>query len=222
MVLDMNTMQSQRLLALIETNDDIRNTSFIVEEAPLDFFNPEDDLEFHATRLLLLIKYCAMDTVEEEKSSIKGRTKLAKLDFFLRYPTYLKQALDKNPFSDKKINLYMEPYETQNIEATMIRYKYGPWDNKYYDVFAYLLAKGLIEIISIDHVDHFVITEQGKTVVELLALERNYVSLIERCQIIRESLAQKSGAWLKDFIYRSFPQIVGQSMGSLIKGVHNA
>lgn len=222
MGLTMNTVQSKELLTLIESSNEIRKTSFEVDEEPLQFFDPEDCIEFHATRLLLLIKYCSTNEVDEEKASIKGRTKLAKLDFFLRYPTYLEQALDKKPFSNEEINLHLESYERQNIEATMIRYKYGPWDKKYYDVFAYLLAKGLIEISSIGGVDNFLITEQGEVIVELLSLERTYVSLIERCVIIKDSLAQKSGSWLKRFIYRNFPQIVGQPMGSLIKGVYDA
>ena len=52
---------------------------------------PEDFTELHAGRLLLLIYLVGQGS---RKIKIKSRTKLAKLDFFLRYPSYLKKAIE--------------------------------------------------------------------------------------------------------------------------------
>jgi hypothetical protein len=42
----------------------------------------DDVLEFHAARLLLLLRHCGIS------NRIDGLTKLAKLDFFVRYPQF--------------------------------------------------------------------------------------------------------------------------------------
>ncbi|MEN8221563.1 MAG: hypothetical protein ABFS56_35525 [Pseudomonadota bacterium] len=141
--------------------------------------------------------------MENGEHSIKGRTKLAKLDFFLRYPVYLEKALDKL----KKGRLTLEEHEKQNIETRMIRYKYGPWDEKYYDVWAYLLAKGLIVIKPINGIDYFLITPQGKAAVDSLLGLETYNVIKKRCQVIKKSLAKRK---------------VGQPIGSTIKGVYDA
>lgn len=214
--------QSQQLLELLQANDAIKRTSFVVDETPLEFFEPEDSLEFHASRLLFLLRYCSVDKFDEGMTGIKGRTKLAKLDFFLRYPMYLEQALRAPEFEALRLGFHLEERERHSIEAKMIRYKYGPWDSKYYDVFAYLLAKGLIVIKIKDGVDYFIITESGSDAVEKLLQHGPYTELTDRCQIIKRTLARFQGTWLKNFIYRRFPQIVGQPLGRSIEGVFYA
>ena len=209
--------QSDRLLDKITADEDIKCISFTVDPRPLVFFEPEDTIEFHASRLLLLLKFCGSEL--EEGPAIKGRTKLAKLDFFLRYPIYLNKALQKLRRED--LTLHLEERETQSIEATMIRYKYGPWDKKYYDVFAYLVAKGLMAIVSKGGVDHFVLTPEGEAVIEMLLQQDAYNELVNRCQVIKKALGRRSGKSLREFIYRNFPEIVRQPVGSIIERVYH-
>lgn len=45
-------------------------------------WDPDDAVDFHASRLLLLLNLCGTNP----GPGIEGRTKFAKLDFFLRYP----------------------------------------------------------------------------------------------------------------------------------------
>src|SRR5438094_599330 len=94
----------------------------------------DDSLEFHAARLLLLLFYSRGKT-----KKIEGRTKLAKMDFLVRYPTYLAEAA-----RIKKVETSIKT--TARPESLMIRYRYGPWDARYYNIFAYIVAKGFIEI----------------------------------------------------------------------------
>ncbi len=76
-------------------------------------------------RLLVLIS-----TFTTERTNLDGRTKLAKLDFFLRYQTYFKRALKiRNP-QLKEVNLRISSEET--VESKMVRYRYGPWDPSYF------------------------------------------------------------------------------------------
>ncbi len=46
----------------------------------------DDILEFHAARLLLLLSVCGVS------GRIDGLTKMAKLDFFARYPAFFETA----------------------------------------------------------------------------------------------------------------------------------
>lgn len=161
----------------------------------------EDSLEFHASRILLLLRY-----VGGRKFKIEGRTKLAKLDFFLRYPTYLHKALG---ISDTE-NYFPNP------ESPMIRYKYGPWDAKYYNVFALLTAKGLIEITPTTKGDIFQLTETGKFAVSEL-INPDYQELIDRCKLIYDHFKRFSGSKLKNLIYENFPEIVNKPLGEEIK-----
>jgi len=209
--------QSESLFSTITANEDIKRVSFTVDPSPLLFLEPRDATEFHASRLLLLLKFCGSEI--EEGPAIKGRTKLAKLDFFLRYPFYLNKALQK--LGRKDLVLHLEERETRSIEAAMIRYKYGPWDKKYYDIFAYLVAKGLMAIVPKGGIDHFVLTPEGEAVVEMFLQQDAYNELVKRCQIIKRALGRRSGESLKEFIYRNFPEIVRQSIGSIIEGVYH-
>jgi len=92
----------------------------------------DDIIEFHAARLLLLLGLCGVS------SSIDGLTKLAKLDFFVRYPQ----------FFDKACAVLGEQVQSAStsIESSMVRYHYGPWDHRYYKILAYLRSRGLIQI----------------------------------------------------------------------------
>lgn len=95
-----------------------------IAEVPPSIALPADDiLEFHAARLLLLIRICGT------ASRIDGLTKLAKLDFFVRYPDFFEVA-SKTPASG---NTYKH-----TIESAMVRHHYGPWDKRYYHVLSVL------------------------------------------------------------------------------------
>src|SRR5438445_13586516 len=98
-----------------------------------ELFNPSPLGE---GRLLLLI-----NTFTTGTKSMEGRTKLAKLDFFLRYPAYLERAL----VILGPVDFSVPEEERGNIEATMIRYRFGPWDPSYFSLLGVLIGKGLVE-----------------------------------------------------------------------------
>src|SRR5687767_8037481 len=97
----------------------------------------DESLAYHAARVLLLIARCGTPRSARAaaRPGIHGRTLLAKLDFFLRYPEYLRRAaaLLRRPVGEAAMG---ETYrqETTSVESRMVRYRYGPWDHLYYPV----------------------------------------------------------------------------------------
>jgi len=212
--------QTTLLIEKIKTNEKLKQVFFEVDPTPLDFFDPDDSIEFHASRILILLGLCSRDKISRDKVGIKGRTKLAKLDFFLRYPVYLDKALEKLNIDKKKFTFEIEESEKHSVEASMIRYKYGPWDQRYYDIFAYLLGKELIEVNIIGGTDYFSVSDIGKSALKELLYTEAFQPLVSRCQVIKKVLGWRTGESLKNIIYKYFPEIVNQPIGSLISGIY--
>ena len=61
------------------------------------------DEQIHLGRIILLL--AAFDRGELEQPAIQGITKLAKLDFLLRYPTYFEKAMRARKVSERKIGI---------------------------------------------------------------------------------------------------------------------
>src|SRR5579872_7279082 len=86
----------------------------------------EDDDNLHFGRLLVLL---STFVGKDERGSVEGLTKLAKLDFLLRYPVNLERALQVRAGKGKEARV--EEYERKSIESSMVRYRFGPWDFRY-------------------------------------------------------------------------------------------
>lgn len=89
----------------------------------------DDVLEFHAARLLLLFRICGT------KDRISGLTKMAKLDFFVRYPQF---------FERLRAHIHnTAPVVSRSVESSMVRHHYGPWDKRYITFSLASKVKGL-------------------------------------------------------------------------------
>ncbi len=168
----------------------------------------DDVLEFHAARLLLLIRICG------EKGVLKGLTKMAKLDFFVRYPQFFQKAT-------RVLGNYseIEPFST-NIEAEsrMVRYHYGPWDQRYYHVLAYLEAKGLIQTTKDGATINLILTDLGSKSSARLEEMISFATLINQMQQVKKILGHKKGSELKDLVYKIFDDEVAKlPIGEVIK-----
>lgn len=100
-------------------------------------------------------------------------------------------------------------------ESVMIRYKYGPWDEKYYNVFALLVARGFVNVYPSDKGDVFELTDRGRFAVEELN-GGDFEEIVQRCQLVSRLFGSQSGTIIKDFIYEHFPEIVAKSLGTEI------
>lgn len=97
----------------------------------------ENSDDFHVARLLLLLKATSGRT----NKPIDGIMKLAKLDFLLRYPNCLVRVL--KALGKDKAASEIDEKERNTIEARMIRFRFGPWDERYRRWIGILVSKGL-------------------------------------------------------------------------------
>jgi hypothetical protein len=175
-----------------------------------------EEIDYHSARLLLLIAYCGSP---ERLPNIKGRTLLAKLDFFIRYPTYLDKAAYKQTGKhlDELTGELLKEEEKNNVETRMIRYRYGPWDKLYYQILIYLISKNLINVEIQKEVELFGLTNTGKQVVELLSNNPVFRQTILRAKVLKKIFPRWSGSGIKNFIYESFPEIISLPLGEEIE-----
>jgi hypothetical protein len=164
----------------------------------------DDLLEFHAARLLLLFLCCGT------AGRIAGLTKMAKLDFFVRYPQ----------FFDKACKVLGLPSESiaESVESSMIRFHYGPWDDRYYHVLAYLEARNLLTVTKSSQTFTLALTDHGKQVASRLAKDQAFATLVEQMKRVKKTLGSRAGSGLKKLIYQIFEQeVVQRSLGETIE-----
>jgi hypothetical protein len=172
------------------------------QETPL--YRPLDAdqiIEFHAARLLVLLAICGSGSPR----GISGRTKLVKLDFFLRYPRFLERAQAALRAAGQTAEAYDSPHV--EAEATMIRYRFGPWDPRYGDFVAFLEARGLVQV-SGDRVERLTLSRSGSGVARELGRTAAFGEIVGRAQVLQRTLAAWSGTDLKELIYELFPKEV--------------
>jgi hypothetical protein len=178
-----------------------------------------ENIAFHAARLLLLIALCGKPRSSKtgQLPGIQGRTLLAKLDFFLRYPAYLFKAAKILEINYSEDELYKSAiHDLNSVESRMIRYLYGPWDNLYYPVLAYLIGKSLIGVEVMQRVEIFRLTPQGLDVVMQLSKQEEYKTIVARANLVYKVFNKYSGSTVKKFIYEYFPEVVDRQLGAKI------
>jgi hypothetical protein len=164
----------------------------------------DDVLEFHAARLLLLFKICGIS------SRIDGLTKMAKLDFFVRYPQFFNVICEK-------LGKEHDP-APETVESSMVRFHYGPWDKRYYHILSYLEGKGLINITRKGNQFRFELTVLGNTAADQLIHASSFKELTEHMKKVKKEFGDKSGSTLKKWIYEIFDEEVGKrAMGETIR-----
>lgn len=173
---------------------------------------------YHAARVLLVIRWCGRpQTSADRRPAIKGRTLLAKLDFFVRYPNYLVAAATIRNRTLAPADLGAGTLaETSSVESRMVRYRYGPWDHVYYVVLAYLIGKGLIVVEQEARTEVFRLTARGDAVAQELSRSPAYADVTARAKTSYRLFNSYSGNGLKDFIYRHFPEVVARGIGEAI------
>ena len=164
----------------------------------------DDVLEFHAGRLLLLLRVCGVS------NRIDGLTKMAKLDFFVRYPQFFDTACRALGLDSSS--------SAETVESSMIRFHYGPWDDRYYHVLSYLEAKGLVTVSKVGKMFQLSLTDKGKEIASELQEREAFSGLVDQMKRVKKVLGGKAGSTLKKLIYSIFEREVGQrSLGEVIE-----
>ena len=184
----------------------------------MNYKPPDESIAYHVARLMLLISKCGTPQGGHATKlpGIEGRTLLAKLDFFLRYPAYLRQAgtILGRRISDADLGLTTD--EDGSVESRMIRYLYGPWDHIYYPALGYLVGKELVIIEGKYGTEIFRLTLKGQDTSDKLAHHPAYADLARRAETANQLFSRYTGTRLKSFIYNNFPEVVSRDLGETI------
>ena len=164
----------------------------------------EEIFELHAARLVLLLKHCGV------KTRIDGLTKLAKLDFFVRYPDFFSKAA-------QAIGTQLKA-ATASSDSSMVRYRYGPWDDRYYHLLSYLESTDLINIERVGKSYRVTLTPDGDAIATTISDDCSHASLVQHMKNVKKVMGSKGGTKLKNLVYELFESEVGaKSMGEVIE-----
>lgn len=173
--------------------------------------------DFHLGRLLILLGSAdARKTNSQTKrKAVEGITKLAKLDFLLRYPTCLERALAKLGLDSRQANV--QPRERTSIEAKMIRFRYGPWDARYRRWLGLLSARGLVVLGLNGNTVQIGLTDAGRDVSSGLRNNPLFADVAERSDLVVRAVGSMSAVRIKEFVYDAIPEIVDMKWGEEIE-----
>ena len=168
----------------------------------------EQTHELHEARLLLLML--------QAPDAIEGITKLAKMDFLLRYPRYLERLIKKE--RRRPVAVPMHEFEKDTVESKMIRFRYGPWDTRYRTWIGLLCSKSLITA----HIEGankvmLAITEKGRAIAAQIAALPEYENIAARAALVCNITKNLNGTRLKDLIYEVVPELNTMSWGQEIE-----
>jgi hypothetical protein len=166
----------------------------------------ETNSELHCARLLILLNTF---TNQDGQHGIDGLTKLAKLDFLLRYPVMLERALIARQRSPKPVDV--QAHERESVESRMVRYRYGPWDHRYWELLSLLRAKGLLKVSRRGLTKVFTLTSQGEHVAGTLASQEEFLLITKRAKLLNENLNLTPTGLMK-FVYSTFPEIASMQL----------
>ncbi len=161
------------------------------------------EAEYHQARVLLLV-----DALAGRSGSVDGLTKLAKLDFLLRYPAFLERLADSVDGLELNDETRPTAQEREAVESRMLRYKYGPWDDRYYGTIGALVGRGLLEYVPARGRVALRPTEGGRALARTLAADSAWRRTAARCAVLHRAFARMSGNRIKDLIYTRLPDVV--------------
>lgn len=158
--------------------------------------------DLHAARILLLLLAFSEDG---QSPSVEGLTKLAKLDFLLRYPVMLERALIAKRHSTR--DLQVEDHERLSVESQMVRYRFGPWDHRYREFLNILIGKNLITVSIEGRTVVISLTESGCMFASELRSNAKFEDYARRATLLKRHFDIQATALMK-FIYETFPEVV--------------
>lgn len=161
----------------------------------------DQNVDLHVARLLILLGRFA----GVEGQGLKGLTKLAKLDFLLRYPVLLERALIAKNASLRGLTL--QPHERDSVESQMVRYRFGPWDHRYREILNIMIARGLLRSSTVANSVLLNLTPRGIQTRDALMQSENFRQYDARAEILQRHF-DVGGTALMRFIYATFPEVL--------------
>ena len=94
----------------------------------------------------------------------------------------------------------------------MVRFRYGPWDPAYFALLGSLIGRGLVVPVSGHSGVAYRTTPAGAELAKQLAVTEPWKEIHSRVRLLKRHF-DRSGRWLKDFVYSNFPEITSASWG---------
>lgn len=172
-----------------------------------------EDLAYHQMRVLLLVN--AVSSSGGHAGKLDGLTKLAKLDFLVRYPGLADRVLSN--LAELPASLTEDARGIES-EAPMVRYKYGPWDDRYYAVIGALVGRGLLRYVKGRRGSVALKpTASGHKLAEAASSTDSWREIAQQCYRIADGSRGLSGSALKDLIYERLPEVVDRPHREVIR-----
>ncbi|MFT3942224.1 MAG: hypothetical protein QM705_00165 [Ancrocorticia sp.] len=169
-----------------------------------------EDSVYHQARVLLLV--VTVTRTDGHSRKLDGLTKLAKLDFLVRYPALALSVLDCLDPHDEQLHLTdCEDLALADVGDPMIRYKYGPWDDRYYPVIGALVGRNLIKFVKGRRGSvAFSPTPLGKKIASFLSATPEWRTTSDRCEAVARASSGLNGNKLRELIYQRLPELMDQ------------
>jgi hypothetical protein len=181
----------------------------------MSFFETSADIEasdsLHLGRLLVLLEAFAG---KDQTGTVDGLTKLAKLDFLLRYPVNLEKALTVR--GRKGSEAKVADFERNSIESRMVRYRFGPWDFRYRRFLNVLTARGLVQTSVQGRTVRIGLSSRGAELAQELIASSDFKLMSQRAHLLK-SHCDLSATNLMKFIYETFPELSSMRAGQAIE-----
>jgi hypothetical protein len=176
-----------------------------------------NDMAYHQIRVLILV--AAISSTKGHGGKLDGLTKLAKLDFLLRYPALAPKILDRLSPGDARLHLTRNEVEHPTIvESPMIRYKFGPWDDRYYPTIGALVGRGLVKYVKGRRGSVAMTpTAMGKRLCKSVAATDSWRHVADRAEVIAEGSIGFTGTNLKDLVYERLPELMNRPHREVIR-----
>ncbi|MCU6794855.1 hypothetical protein OB236_22335 [Paenibacillus sp. WQ 127069] len=142
--------------------------------------------ELHVIRILILLH--TLIGKKQDKTTIE-LTRLAKLDFLLRYPSALEKALT---ILNKIKEVNITEAEKNNIETNMLAFRYSPWSGDFRRLLVVLSAKCLITWQRREKYLDICLTENGNELFLKLNIITEFSSMIKQSKALKTNIASLS------------------------------
>lgn len=169
--------------------------------------------DYHVARLLLVVDAFG----GKDRDWFVGLTKLAKVDFLLRYPRALQDFMASRELQLPE-ELSVTNLEEQSVESPMIRYRFGPWDNQYYAMVGRMVGTKLAEQARGDRNEVLIrLTQLGRERAADIGRSAEWRVTAGRARLLAEVVADQSGSALATELYTLFGDMFDRPHRTVIR-----
>jgi hypothetical protein len=119
---------------------------------------------------------------------------------------FLQQLTEKTSGQNLPDSIKPSDAERLGVESRMVRYKYGPWDDRYYPILGTLIGLGLVAPTSGKGRVALSVTTEGAAIAQSLSRQTPWVTMASRCGFVVDKF-DMTGSKLKETIYKELPVV---------------